>query len=533
MSETHIKSDIKTQLDRMKKKGHLNKAVELCQSAIKSDPTNPDLHIRLGDLYLEWHLDINQAKYYIDDAITEYQRALEFNINSALIHYKIGLVLYYKGELDKAASHLNISLQHNDKMSESYYILSKIYILKGRYTEAGEYAQQSIKTGGLKTARAHFIIHFILNAKTNLSFRQKTKANWNFLIGLLKLTFDKTAQRDIFIKLSNLKFLPIFMKGYYLEKSKSVYEAIDLYTEAIEKHPGFLPFYILLGDVYRSLGKVNDAINEYKMALWVSPNNPAPYKVLCSIYEEIGDYESAINMYQKLIQMNPNDAVLHSSVASLYYTIGNYEAAISAYQAAITLNPCKNWTSIIAQTLGYVLHETRQNYDAAISAYQSASMLNPYDIDIYINLGSTFYEKGEYDNAMSVYRLALEIDPNNARIHCNLGYILWGKGYIDEALKEYEISIKLDPSYDIAYNNLGVIFLDDLGHVQKSITTFEKAIENNPNYALAYYNLARAMSIKGNKIEAARLYQLALDMNSYTNELDNNEIKNRIDNLFK
>ncbi len=44
--------------------------------------------------------------------------------------------------------------------------------------------------------------------------------------------------------------------------------------------------------------------------------------------------------------------------------------------------------------------------------------------------------------------------------------------------------------------------------------------------------MARAMAIKGDKIEAARLYQIALDLNTYTNELDSNEIKSRIDDLF-
>ena len=109
----------------------------------------------------------------------------------------------------------------------------------------------------------------------------------------------------------------------------------------------------------------------------------------------------------------------------------------------------------------------------------------------------------------------------------------WGKGDTDEAIKSYELAIKYNDKYDIAYNNLGVIYLDDLGRVQKSIELFKKSIECNPNYALAHFNLARAITIVGDKIEAAKLYQVAQDINKVTNEIDPQDITNKINNLFE
>lgn len=524
-------TEIRTKIDKMFKGGQIKKAVELCQSALKTDPTNADLHIRLGDLYLEWHLDIHQAKQYIDEAITEYQRAMESNLDSSLIHYKIGVALYYKGELDKALSHFNLCLEYDPKMSAAHFMIARTLTKKSAFTEAFTHIEKSLNTNQFN-CRAYYLKYLLLNYKSSKTFKSKFSANLNFMFFALTLAFDREAKREFFTKLSYIKYIPLFIKGYYLEKTRNMYRAIDLYSQAIDNTPRFLPLYILLGDVYRSIGKVSDAINEYRMALWLDPYNVTAYKSLCGIYEEQGDYDNAIEMYQKLIEIHPNDAVYYSNLANLLYLKGKFDAAISCYQTAVTLNPNRNWTSVIAQTLGYIFHESKENYDAAISAYQNASLLNPYDIDIYISLGSAFYDKGDYQNALTVYRTALEIDPNNARIHCNLGYLLWGKGLIDESIKEYELAIKLDPTYDIAYNNLGVIYLDDLGYVQKSIEMFQHAIDNNPNYALAQYNIGRALAITGNSVEAAKYYQIALDLNSYTNELDNNEIKSRIDNLF-
>ena len=237
-------------------------------------------------------------------------------------------------------------------------------------------------------------------------------------------------------------------------------------------------------------------------------------------------------MYKKLIELNPNNPSYYSNLAGIKYMKGEVKEAILNYHHAIMLNPNNDWTSVVSQTLGYIFSEVERNYDAAISAYQNAFILTPKNIDIYINLGSAFYDKGDFESALAVYKLALDLEPENAKIHCNLGYLYGGKGMIDEAISEYELAIKYDPTYDIAYNNLGVIYLDDKGMVMNALTMFDEAIKCNPNYALAHYNKARAIVIRGDYIEAARYYQIALDLNKITNEMDPEEIKNRLDNLF-
>lgn len=527
--ELNKSKDHKIKIDKLTKKGSFKEALDLCNELIKQDPTDADYLIKLGDLYLEWHLDIYEPKQYIDEAVTVYQRALEINLNSPIIHFKIGTAFFYKGELDRAINHFTLSIEYDPQMAEAYYMLGKSLAKKDRFVDAIPYLEKAVAYGKLKSAGAHLLLHIL---KYGSTFKSRINAIGHLFAALAVFPFDLKAQRVLINKIAELKFLPVFVKGYYLERSHRFFDAIEYYSKAIENAPGYLKFYLVLGDAYRSMGKVSDAINEYRMALWIDPLNVSAYKSLCSTYEEMGDYDSAIKTYEALIELHPNDAVYYSNVANILYLKGDLKGAISCYHTAITLNPNKNWTSVIAQTLGFVLQESKENYDAAISAYQSASLLNPNDIDIYINLGSAFYEKGDFANALSAYRAALEIDPDNARVHCNLGYLLWGKGLIEDAIKEYEIAIKLDPTYDIAYNNLGVIYLDDLGRIQKAVEAFENATKFNPNYALAYYNLARAAAIKGDNVEAASLYQVALDLNEYTNELDENEIKSRIDNLF-
>ncbi len=508
------------------------KTVEIYMSELKQNPDNAQLYVDLGDVYLKEHLDIYQPINFIDEAITQYQRALELDINSGSIHYKIAYAFYHKGDLDKSLSHVNLAIDYEKNLAESYLLKCNIFIKKDRFKDAIASAKKSIEYNPLKSSQAYYKLHVLYSVISYDSWADKFRATYYLVMSLLFLPFDREAQIDLGKKFGYLKFLPVICEGYFLTQSKDYQKALDLYIQALEEAPGFTPLYLLLADIYKETYRYDEAINEYRMVLWYDPINLQAYKALCQIYEDRGDYDNAILMYKKLIELNPNNPIYYSNLANIKYMKGEIKEAISNYHHAIMLNPNKNWTSVISQTLGYVFAEADKNYDAAISAYQSAFLLTPRDIDIYINLGSAFYDKGDFDSALSVYKLALELEPDNSKIHCNIGYLYGGKGMIDEAIAEYMLAIECEPSYDIAYNNLGVIYLDDKGMVKNAIEMFDEAIKCNPNYALAHYNKGRAIAIKGDYIEAAKYYQIALDLNKITNEMDPQEIKNRIDNLF-
>ena len=507
--------------------------IERCRLDLQKDPSNPALHVRLGDLYMKWHLDIFNACQYIDEAITEYQLAMESLIDSHEIYYKIGVAFYHKSELDKAINYLTMALEKKHDYYDAYYMLAETFVKKAHFTDAIEAATAAIQCSRLGSSSAHYLLFKLYEASSFKNSKTKFKALWEQFISVLLIPFDKLAIENISKSILYLRFLNLFLIGLTAIQKKDYQKAINLYKDAIEKAPGFAPLYCVLGDLYLSTGYFDDAITEYKMAIWLDPFNIAAYRHLCRAYEEQGDYNQAIEIYNKLISLAPNMPDLYSNLANIYYIKGEFDLAISNYQTAITLNPNRTWTSIVAQTLGFVYQENKGDTDAAISAYQTACILDPEDIDIYVNLGSAFYDKEDYDNALTVYRQALELQPHNPKIHCNLGFLYWGKAETEEAINSYELAIKYKNDYDIAFNNLGVIYLDDLGRINKAIELFRKAVEVNPSYALAHFNLARSVAIIGDKVEAAKLYQMAQDINKITQEIDPRDIADKISELFE
>lgn len=523
---------INKEIDKLTQKGNIAQAIEYCQNMLAKQPEQTNLHIRLGDLYMDRHLDVYQAKQFIDEAITEYQKAAEVMIDCGEIYYKIGVALFHKGELDKAINYFNIALDKKGNIAQNHYMIANCLKKKDRFQDALDHINIALKHSFLKSSRIHYSKYRLLNSLFFQNRKKKIQSYFELFLSYLTLPFDEEAIKTIKTKLKWVKIIPVLVKADALFQQGNYEEAFNLYNDLTNKMPGYSTLYVILGDMYKKAGKLEEAINEYKMALWIDCLNHGAYAGIVQTYEELGDYESAIMYYKKYIKVHPHNAVLHSNLANLYFMKGDTDNAVEHYQSAISINPKADWTSIVAQTLGFIQQNVIKNTNCAIANYQLANVLTPKEIDVYISLGSAFYDNEDYENALIIYRRALELEPGNSRIHCNLGYLYWGMGDIDEAIKEYKLSIKYDPNYDIAHNNLGVIYLDDLVQIQNAIDCFMCAIECNPNYALAYYNVGRCYALKNQNIEAAKFFQQAMDVNNITSEMDPNDIQDRLNELF-
>ena len=210
-----------------------------------------------------------------------------------------------------------------------------------------------------------------------------------------------------------------------------------------------------------------------------------------------------------------------------------FDDAIEYYQRAIKLNPDAQWTSIVCHALGAVYGEVKGNFDAAEATYQAGLVLDPLNYDLMLSLGDLLMVKGELDRAIRTYCDGITLNPDNFMAYAKAGLALWEKDYVEEAVVSFHKSIALNPNFEISQNNLGVVYLDGLKAPQEAIGYFQNAIRLNPNYTLAYFNAARAYQQLGEDTKAAEYYQMSLNLNKLTNELDDNDITSRLHDLFE
>ena len=169
-------ADTNTNYQR-KSKNKMFDQIERCRLDLQKDPSNPALHVRLGDLYLKWHLDIFNACQYIDEAITEYQLAMESLIDSYEIYYKLGVAFYHKGELDKAINYFTLALEKKNNYYEAYYMLAETFVKKAHFTDAIDAAEGAIMCSKIRSSSAHFLLYKLYDASSFKDARVKLKEN--------------------------------------------------------------------------------------------------------------------------------------------------------------------------------------------------------------------------------------------------------------------------------------------------------------------------------------------------------------------
>lgn len=111
----------------------------------------------------------------------------------------------------------------------------------------------------------------------------------------------------------------------------------------------------------------------------------------------------------------------------------------------------------------------------------------------HFSLGNAYMKNGRSDMAELEFHKALEADPQYLQVNLNLGVIYYDRGDYTQAqeyfLKELEVNHGFEAAY--ALNNLGNIRVKQ-GMIEESIHFYEKALQIYPNYKDGKINLARS-----------------------------------------
>lgn len=510
----------------------LQLAIEYYIDAIKLDPSMPESYYRLASLMWE------NGQIGLQTAIEQCKTAISLapkNINAHI----------YTGYFMKMA---------ND------------------YKSAEQEFKEAIKIGGINSSRPRLILSLSILQRMNVekvTVKEFAKCLYYLVSGGLTFAWDFA-----FLKMLYKNFAEAFAVMYYkstgglferlnnYETAAKVYQsaikftqrdelfyhkladicirrnkmdtAVDCYKKALEANPTSRDILVKLATVTQTFfpENVDDAIDYYNRLLEVEEDSGQIYYELGHLYLKKCDRVHALVAFKLALEKDCDNPFYNNSLAYAFVQAELYDEAIEYYQKAIKLNPDKEWTSIVCQALGAIYYQIKDNREAAIASFQAGAILDPTNSDIYLSLGDVYMAENDLDNAIRAYCDSININCNDYRAYAKTGIALWEKDYVEEAIVAYHRAIELNPEYDIAHNNLGVIYLDGIGIPDEALSYFDKAIEINPNYTLAYFNAGRAAQALNFNNDAATYYQMAMDLNRLTNEIEEEEIKDRLYGLF-
>lgn len=510
----------------------LEQAIESYIEAIKLDPSLPESYYRLASLMWEngqigLQTAIEQCKTAVSLApkninariYAGYFMRLANDYNSAEEEFKSAIKI---GGINSSRPRLILSLSLLQKMSMEKVTINEFakclyYLVTGGLTFAWDFAF-------LKMLYKNFSEAFsVLYYRSAGEFCEKCSKH-DTAMKIYKRAVDSTQREELFYH----------KIGDICVRKNKMDSAVDCYKKALEANPLSRDLLIKLATVLQTFypENVDDAIDYYNRLLEIENDTAQIYYELGHLYLKKSDKIHAISAFKLAVDKDCDNPFYNNSLAYSFVQAELYDEAIEHYQKAIKLNPDKQWTSIVCQALGSIYYQIKGNTEAAIASFQAGIILDEQNSEIYLSLGDAYMAEGDLDKAIRAYCDSISVNADDYRAYSKTAIALWEKDYIEEAIVAYHRAIDLNPEYDIAQNNLGVIYLDGIGSAEEAIYYFKKAIEINPNYTLAYFNAGRASQMIGEHNEAASYYQMALDLNKLTDELEEEEIKERLYGLF-
>ncbi len=153
-------------------------------------------------------------------------------------------------------------------------------------------------------------------------------------------------------------------------------------------------------------------------------------------------------------------------------------------------------------------------YEQAQDEYKKAISLDMGFYEPYYNSGLVLMKKKDYKGAIPFFLQTLKAKPDSSFARYNLGICHLEQKKYTQALEDFKKVKKLNRGNLKAYNNLGVVY-KRMGMTEEAIAEFKEAIRLKPDYISARYNLAMVYKEGGDLSQAVNHLRIILKVNPH------------------
>lgn len=468
---------------------------------------------------------IKQQDSDLEKAIECYVDAIKANPSVSESYYRLASLLLIKGQISVEGAleqcKTAISLEPNNVNAHIYS--GYFQCLNGNFEEAEKEFHLAVTNAGVNSARPRLFLSKVLfsRLKNNKhSVKDVMKFLYYFLSGSMMIMWDCPSIK-MFCKFLANDFSVFSYKalGETFEKMKLFPSALEAYSKGLEKTSQGNLFYQKMGDLSLECNDIEASLECYKKAYELNPNDREVLIKLATIsqtyYPENTDI--TIDYYNSLLEFGVDLDKIYYELGHLYLNKSDKIHAVTAFKLAQELNPENPYYN---NSLAYAYIKA-ELYDDAIEYYQLAIKLNPdaeWTSIVCHALGAIYAEiKNNFEAAEATFNAGIVLDPNNVDIQLSLGDLYMAQNDLDRAIKTYCDAISVEPENYLTYAKTGLA-LWEKDYLEESIVAFHKSIELNPNFEIAQNNLGVVyLDGIGDPKESVQYFKNAIDINpNYT-----------------
>ncbi len=286
-------------------------AVDAFNRAIRLQPASHEAHHGLATAYL--------ALGQLDEAEREEQKALELaSGNYTLAIVGMGDIYRERGQYDQAIEQYNLALERDSALTVAYLGLGRTAMARGNVDIALGHFRRALDTSP--------------NSVPLLLALGDAQLTSNDVAGALA-TYGRVKE------LSPGNAAALSGSGQALWKSGRIDEALSELALAVERNPSDANTLMTIGDINAALNQTDRALAAYEQAIkarddWYEPHFRRG--VLLLGQQQTAD---AIDEFRATVRLNDNFPQGHYWLGRAYRAAGNYNEAVRELRRAVTLQP--------------------------------------------------------------------------------------------------------------------------------------------------------------------------------------------------
>lgn len=468
---------------------------------------------------------IKQQDADLEHAIECYIDAIKNNPAISEAYYRLASLLLIKGQIsvEGALEQCKTALSLEPNNPNAHIYTGYFQCLNGNLQEAEKEFSLAISTSGKNSARPRLFLSKVLLNKIKgdgKHVKDMVKFLYYFLSGSMMIMWDCPSIKMFCKFLANdFSIMSYKTLGETFEKMKLFPSALEAYSKGLEKTSQSNLFYQKMGDLSLECNNIEASRDCYKRAHEVNPLDREVLIKLATINQTYfpDDVDMTIEYYNSLLEFGIDLDKIYYELGHLYLQKSDKIHAVSAFKLAEEMNPENPYYN---NSLAYA-YVKAELYDDAIEYYQQAIKLNPdseWTSIVCHALGAIYAEiKENFEAAEATFNAGMVLDPNNIDIQLSLGDLFMAQNDLDKAIKTYCDAITTDPLNFMAYAKAGLA-LWEKDYLEEAVVAFHKSIELNPDFEISQNNLGVVyLDGLGDPKESIDYFRTAININpNYT-----------------